>query len=71
MSRKTTENLISQVEAARLRGCSRQAIFDLIQRGKLKTYSAGIHRLVDRTEVMNLELDPRGRPRGKKKSNRR
>lgn len=54
---------ISQAEAARLRGVSRQAINRLVERGKLTALEIGGTRLVRRDEVLQFEPDEPGRPR--------
>ena len=55
-------NWISQAEAARLRGVSRQAIYDLVQRGRLRTVEVGNHTLVCRKEVQEFSPKTGGRP---------
>lgn len=65
------KELISQTEAARLRGVSTSAISDLIKRGRLHPVEVGGHRLLRRTEVMNFTPSKGGRPPSKKKSSRR
>lgn len=52
-------------EAARLRGVSRNAIANLVRRGKLKIYEIGGRRLVNKAEVMAFRPLPIGRPRKK------
>jgi excisionase family DNA binding protein len=42
---------ISQAEAARIRGTTRQAIARLVARGRLKTFAVGGRTLVSRSEV--------------------
>ena len=54
---------ISQAEAARLRGVTRQAIHRLVERGKLRTLEIGGSRLVLREEVITYEPGEPGRPR--------
>jgi len=54
---------ISQAEAARIRGVSRQAISKLVCKGKLKSLDAGGHLLVNREEVVRYEGDVGGRPK--------
>lgn len=44
-------DLITQTEAARRRGCSRQAIHELVKRGRLKSYG----KLVSKEEVLALK----------------
>ena len=54
---------ISQTAAANIRGVSRQAIADLIQRGRLATISVAGRALVLRSEVETFVPQPRtGRP---------
>jgi excisionase family DNA binding protein len=48
-------DLISQAEAARIRGVTRAAIRDLIRRGRLRSCSVGGRELVYRSEVENFE----------------
>ena len=54
---------VSQAEAARLRGVTRQAIAKLVRKGRLKTLTVGGYVLVSRTEVMNYEPLQPGRPK--------
>ena len=54
-------NWISQAEAARIRGVSRQAINNLVQRGKLSKIDVGGYALVSRTEVEQFAPAPSGR----------
>jgi len=64
--------LITQKEAAEIRGCTPQAINQLVQRGSLKTIEVGGRRLVFRDEVEKFEPNKGGRPKSKtrpKKSN--
>lgn len=53
---------ISQAEAARIRGVTRQAIHRLIQRGKLSVLEIGGHILVSRAEIENFQPGEPGRP---------
>ncbi len=53
---------ISQAEAARLKGVSRQAIHNLVARGKLTTREVADRLLVSKTEVMKRVPDSPGRP---------
>jgi excisionase family DNA binding protein len=58
------EDLISQVEAAELRGVSKAAIADLIRRGRLQTVTVAGRPLLRRSDVEKFE--PRqGWPKGK------
>lgn len=56
-------DLISQAEAARLRGVTRAAIADLIKRGKLRSVEVAGRALVYRSEIVNYEQGEPGRPR--------
>jgi excisionase family DNA binding protein len=51
---------ISKPEAARLRGVSRQAIWDLVHRGRITSTRFAGRIYVDRAEVMNFTRRPRG-----------
>jgi predicted DNA-binding protein YlxM (UPF0122 family) len=61
-SSENLENYISQVEAARMRGVSKQAIADLIRRGRLTTVKVADRNLVLRSEVEGFVAQPNGRP---------
>lgn len=52
---------ISQAEAARLRGVTRQAIAKLVVRGRLQTLDVGGRVLVKRSEVLAFEILSAGR----------
>jgi excisionase family DNA binding protein len=54
---------ISQAEAARLRGVSRQAIAKLVRLGRVRTLEIGGHMLVHRADIEAFERRPGGRPR--------
>ena len=57
------ENYISQVEAARIRGVSKQAIADLIRRRRLTAFKVAGRTLVLKSEVETFVAQPkRGRP---------
>jgi len=57
------ENYISQAEAARIRGVSKQAIADLIKRGRLSKATVAGRSLVLLSEVMEFAPKPKlGRP---------
>jgi len=60
---KELEEWVSQAEAARLRRVSRQAISNLIRRGKLATLTVGGQRFVRREEVLNFNPSKAGRPK--------
>jgi excisionase family DNA binding protein len=53
---------ISQAEAARLRGVSRQAIALLVKKGRLPTLKIGGRLLVQRKDVEEFKPEPAGRP---------
>jgi len=53
---------ISQAEAARLRGVSRQAIAILVKKGRLSVMKIGGRLLVLRKDVEKFEPEPAGRP---------
>jgi excisionase family DNA binding protein len=59
-------DLISQTEAARMRGVTRPAIADLIERGRLRSVQIGGRRLVYRSEVESFTEAKRG-PKGGRK----
>jgi excisionase family DNA binding protein len=56
-------DLISQTEAARLRGVTRAAIQDLVRRGRIRSVNVGGRALVYRSEIVNYEQGEPGRPR--------
>jgi excisionase family DNA binding protein len=58
------EDLISQVEAAELRGVSKAAIADLIRRGRLQTITVAGRPLLRRSDVEKFEPH-QGWPKGK------
>ncbi len=55
-------DLITQAEAARLRGVSREAIYGLVARKKLSVVEIGGQKFVKRTEVENYTPEIGGRP---------
>ena len=55
---------ISQAEASRLRGVSRQAIAKLVTNGRLRTLEFGGRVFVSRADVLAFEPNPAGRPKG-------
>ena len=57
--------LISQAEAARIRGVSHQTISYLIKQGRVRTFDVGGRLFVLRSEIENYESRPAGRPRKK------
>jgi excisionase family DNA binding protein len=59
-------DLISQAQAAELRGVSRSAIADLVKRGRLRSVEIGGRSLVYRSDVEAFESKqgwPKGKPR--------
>lgn len=56
------EDWISQAEAAKLRNVSRQAISQLVQKGRFRTFEISRHVLVHRRDVLNFKPDKGGRP---------
>jgi excisionase family DNA binding protein len=58
-------DLISQAEAARLRGVSRQAIRKLVESGRFSVVPVGGRRFVRRSEVIAYAPLQAGRPRKK------
>jgi excisionase family DNA binding protein len=63
--RNNIDDWISQVEAARIRGVSKQAIAKLIARKRLSAREIGGRMLVRRSEVETFVPMPIGRPRKK------
>ncbi|HXC96547.1 MAG TPA: helix-turn-helix domain-containing protein [Edaphobacter sp.] len=59
------DDWVSQVEAARIRGVSKQAIAKLIARKRLSAREIGGRMLVRRSEVEAFVPMPIGRPRKK------
>lgn len=53
---------VSQVEAAEIRGVSRQAIHQLVQKGRFRTYEVAGRTLVFREDVVGYEPEKGGRP---------
>ncbi len=51
---------VSKSEAAELRGVSRQAIWELVKRGRLTTFVFERRKYLYRSEVMNFQRRPRG-----------
>lgn len=58
-------DLITQAEAAQIRGISRAAITDLVKRGRLRTVEKFGKKLVFRSEVENFQPEHKGWPKGK------
>jgi excisionase family DNA binding protein len=57
-----TADLITQAEAARIRGVTREAIYDLVARGKLTVTEIGGQKFLKRSEVENYKPQTAGRP---------
>jgi predicted DNA-binding protein (UPF0251 family) len=61
LSSTDLDDLITQSDAARLRGCSRQAIANLVEKGRLRTLEIAGIKLVSRKEIVAFETLPPGR----------
>ena len=59
---------ISQSEAARLRGVSREAIYNLVKKNRFTTFKIGDKTLINREDVEKYQPQPSGR-KPKKKQN--
>jgi hypothetical protein len=57
------EDLISQADAAKLRGVSRASINELVARGRLRSVDIAGKVFLYRSEVEAFEPQPGGRPR--------
>jgi len=57
-----TADWISQSEAARIRGVSRQAIARLVRKGRFQTLQVGGRTFLRASEVRKFEAEPPGRP---------
>lgn len=71
------DDLITPAEAARIRGVTRSAITDLMNRGRLNVVQVGGRSFLQRTEVENFTPEITGRPpkpaaeaNGKKKASK-
>ncbi len=62
MAAHNLEDLITQAEAARLRGVSREAIYGLVARKKLQVIEIGGQKFVRRSDVENYTPEIGGRP---------
>ena len=62
-ARLSAEEWISQAEAARIRGVSRQAIARLIKKGRFRVLTIAGKTLLKRTDVASYEREQPGRPR--------
>jgi hypothetical protein len=63
MSTETLSDLISQTQAAEIRGVTREAIADLIRRGKLTVLEVAGRKLLRRSDVENYTPEVGGRPK--------
>jgi len=61
--RKDTNRWVSQAEAARMRGVSRQAIARLVKKGRFTVLQIGGKILLRRSDVETYEPEKPGRPR--------
>ena len=65
-------DLISQAEAARIRGVTREAIYNLVARGRLNTKEVLGRKYVYRSEVLAFEPAKTGvKPVSKKKGGKK
>jgi hypothetical protein len=62
MKSNSLDDLITQAEAARLRGVTPVAIADLIKRGRLTPVEIAGRRHLSRSEVLDFREKPAGRP---------
>jgi hypothetical protein len=58
--------LISQAQAARLRGVSRQAIAKFVKLGRIRTTKVAGRIFVYRSDIVNYQVRAVGRPRSKR-----
>jgi excisionase family DNA binding protein len=58
-----SEDWISQAEAARIRGVSRQAIARLVGKGRFRVLRIGGKTLLKRADVKSYQPEAPGRPR--------
>jgi len=65
------KDLITQKEAAEIRGVSVQAINDLVRRGRLKTVTIAGRKCLSRSEVEKFEPKQAGRPKKKSAERKR
>ncbi|MEO6670839.1 MAG: helix-turn-helix domain-containing protein [Ferruginibacter sp.] len=57
---------VTQAEAARIRGISRQAINKLVKRGKIQTFEVSSVTFVNREEIQKYKPKKSGRPKNNK-----
>lgn len=60
------DDMITQAEAAKIRGVSHEAIRNLVSRGRFKVFKIGGKTFLSRTEVKAFKPSVGGRPRTKK-----
>ena len=63
MKNDNLSELISQTQAAKLRGVTREAIADLIRRGKLVPIEVAGRKLLRRSDVESYAPESGGRPK--------
>lgn len=61
MSKIETSEWVSQAKAARLRGVSRQAIWKLVVRGRIRSVEIAGHKLVSLADVKSFKRGRAGR----------
>ena len=63
LQKQLEQDWVSQTEAARLRGVTRQAISQLVKTGRLRLLHVAGYCLVLRKDVLEYKSERRGRPR--------
>jgi hypothetical protein len=63
MKKQTLEDLITQAEAARLRGVTIAAIGDLMKRGRLSVVEVAGIKLLKRSDIIGFKNIVAGRPK--------
>jgi excisionase family DNA binding protein len=63
-----SDDMITQAEAARIRGVGHEAIRNLVRRGRFKVFKVGGKIFLSRKEVEAFKPRAGGRPRKKKPS---
>lgn len=63
MDQVQPDEWVSQAEAARLRGVTRQAIAKLVKAGRVRLLEIGGHVLVNREDIETFEPRQPGRPK--------
>ncbi len=71
VKREELLDLITVTEAARVREVSHQAILNLVRRGRLTAIELGGRKFLRRSEVVNFEALPGGRPSKKKQASKK